>query len=1267
MSSNSLLFSINNEGKVYALTTSGSCWREFMYLGIEFKTLSAVPHFLWAVGGDRQIYLHVHGLEIPIRVKEESYENERWIPLEGFTGRLLPTDRYHFSSQDGSKDRAIDSIRLPSMAWQWEGEWQLELTLDGQPLDHDGWSYAVDFPAQFGPMKQWKSCVRRRKWIRYRKFSAMNSWCAIAPLHKDPTQEPFIDVSIGGNHIPYASPGTLSVWAITAHGRVMYRTGVSTSSPEGQKWINVSIPPNCDIKQLSVGPTGLVWALLWTGRAIIRKGVTKDCPTGEAWLEVKSPPETKLSVLSVGYNVVWAISSDTRVWFRKGVDGNLSGSSEAAAMGTGWLEINGNMVHISVGINDQVFAIGESNKNVYWRSGITPAELTGKRWRMVQANMQLSRTSSTASIISSVSNSKHQSLNLLPESATTELKSNITLHSSWEESHSAPIENTLPIKPSVSRPKKSTNLDSIDLTGKSYETTLKNPRAWSPVRSVGSVVGMEAQPDSDSSVFDVDSGMYFDDDVSQTAWGTCDATWAIVEAGGCVVDTINVPHWFSDSQNTFNSDITAEWRLQILERLKNRSNSEFDLTQYGLAIEEKGWTRSSEARLVNANNSSEDCIISLYWHAYENTGTLSVFQPDGTIKFILNLGEIVCITTSSEPSSPRISLTVPNQTKDIIKIQFMTEMEQEEWLNVLVDITSQIHGLSGRPSNNSVWAITNSGDILNWDPMPAKLNYEENGKYSKEFQVFGKNIISGFSTALHNNFTPGCMLRMSGSLFDEIKRFHINFQGPEVKKQRHKIETEVCEIPFHFNVRFDENAVICNSKISGHWGAEERHKLPLARGQEFTITFVCELKGFTVIINDEKYCSYKHRLSPETITSVSVQGPLKLYNMEYLSTSVIIGPDEMFWRMMGGYLRKVECSQNGFVWGISHDHRAWVYTGGWGGGILKGIGGNEGIHAMTDTQTYCVYENQRWNPLSGYTSTGLPTDRYMWSDITGRLKRTREHTKLLNRHWHWVSEWMIDYNTPGGVDNEGWQYATDFPAPYHGKKVFTDCVRRRRWYRKAQINTEGPWIRAGNTGLLDISVWGNGEDVSVWAVTVGGDAIYRTGITAASPAGTHWEHVNSPQALMAISTCNNIIWTVGRKGELYYREGISGTNPAGSNWKLIEAPKCGFAYGQKATVGAKAVSLTKTTAWVLLTNGTIAVRTYISEEQQDGKKWKYISDYEFLFKHISCIEKEVWAVRCDGALQRRLGVTADNPTGSTWQPVLTGNFVHVSARGGSFA
>ncbi|XP_063378138.1 tectonin beta-propeller repeat-containing protein isoform X2 [Cydia fagiglandana] len=1265
MSSNSLLFSLNNEGKVYALPTSGSCWREFMYLGLEFKTLSAVPHFLWAVGGDRQIYLHVHGLEIPIRVQEESYENERWLPLEGFSARLLPTDRYHFSSQDGTQDRAIHRIRLPSMAWQWEGEWQLELTLDGHPLDHDGWTYAVDFPAQFGPSKQWKSCVRRRKWIRYRKFSAMNSWCAIAPLHKDPTQEPFIDVSIGGNQIPFAGPGTLSVWAITAHGRVMYRAGVSATSPEGLKWTNISIPPNCDIKQISVGATGLVWALLWTGRAIVRKGITKDSPTGEGWLEVKSPSETKLTVISVGYNAVWAVSSDNKVWFRKGVEGNMAGTSEVSAMGTGWLEITGNMTHVSVGVNDQVFAIGESDKSIYWRSGITTAELTGKRWRMVQANMQLSRTSSSASMVSSASNNaKHHSLTMLNE--TTQLKSHINIHNSWEESHSAPIEHTLPIKPPKEHiSKKTTAATDIDLTGKSYETTLKNPRAWSPVRSVGSVVGMEAQPDSDSSVFDVDSGMYFDEEVSQTAWGTCDTNWTFVEAGACCIDPVQVPHWFTDSQNSLNSDLNANWRIQILDCLKNRNNQDLDLSDYGIAIDEKGWTRSCEARLITANNAGEDCILSLYWHALENTGTLSVFKPDGTIKFILNLGEVTSVMSASEPGSPRLALTVPRQNKEAIKIQFMAEMEQEEWLNVLVDITSQINGLSGKPSASSVWAVTSSGDILNWDPMSIQQNTENKGSYSKEYQLIGKNIVPGFVTTLDNNFPPGTSLKIVGSLFDEVGRFHVNLQGPEVKKQRHKIETEVPEVHFHFNVRFDQNTVVCNTKTSGNWGQEERYDLPLAPGQEFTINIICIREGFKVLVNEKKVCFYRHRLTPDSITSAQILGPMKLYTMEYTSTSPIIGPDEMYWRMIGGYLRRIESSQNGIVWGITHDHRVWVYTGGWGGGILKGIGSNDGINSMNDTQTYCIYENQRWNPLTGYTSVGLPTDRYMWSDITGKHKRTREHTKLLSRHWHWISEWMVDYNTPGGVDSDGWQYATDFPAPYHGKKIFTDCVRRRRWYRKAQIITEGPWVRAGSTPLLDISLWNEGDNTSVWAVTLGGDAIYRTGVTVTAPAGTHWEHISNPQSLIAISTSCGVVWAVGRKGELYYREGISTDNPAGSNWKLIEAPKCTIGFSHKAKVTAKSVSLCNGAAWVILTNGIVVVRTGITNTCQEGTHWKYMTDNEMTFKQVSSGEQGVWGVDSDGVLHRRLGVSATNPVGIAWQPVLSGGgaLLHVSARG----
>lgn len=64
--------------------------------------------------------------------------------------------------------------------------------------------------------------------------------------------------------------------------QVMFRTGVSTTAPEGLRWTSIPVPPGCEVKQISVGPTGLVWAVLWNGRALVRAGVTRESLTGIA-------------------------------------------------------------------------------------------------------------------------------------------------------------------------------------------------------------------------------------------------------------------------------------------------------------------------------------------------------------------------------------------------------------------------------------------------------------------------------------------------------------------------------------------------------------------------------------------------------------------------------------------------------------------------------------------------------------------------------------------------------------------------------------------------------------------------------------------------------------------------------------------------------------------------------------------------------------------------------------------------------------------------
>lgn len=650
----SVLFATNNEGRVYALSTSSSAWKE-SYSGMEFKKISAIPSFLWSIGGDRQVYVHVHGMDVPIRVKEESYENERWYPVEGFSKSLLPTDRPKFSNVDGTVDRTIDKIRLPSMAWNWENDWHLDLTFNGQNLDHDGWTYALDFPATFQGKKSWNTCVRRRKWMRFRRYSALNSWCAVAPLHKDPTQEPFMDLSVGGTNVPGAKLGTFVVWSITALGRVMFRSGVSTMCPEGIRWIGINTPSNIEVSKIAVGTTGLVWAILYNGRALVRTGITRDNLTGDSWLEVKPPGSgVKLMDVSIGTSSVWCLTNDKHVWFRRGVRGDASGLSEDSAIGTGWVEMVGNISIISVAQNDQVFALGSEDRAIYYRSGVCESDPTGKKWRLIQLQMQMSRTSSTMSLVSRKSgssspgsSSKRKSLSsLFKEKAVVESPAIIeNLHD--ESHHSSPRNRELwknsyesshmPNVGSLNDHRRKPNYRLADLHqaysapaadiqeihGRHFETQLKHPGAWSPVRSAGSVVGTEAHAESDSAIFEAEnsfrnSGCFGDDDdlLGSQYWAACDVIWTGCSAGALSIDPKNLPNWFNNlvSEDT-QTDLTSVWRIETINSFKKRDNSfkHLDLGKYEKAIEMSSWVKNGEARVLKPGGNWEECLIEIEW------------------------------------------------------------------------------------------------------------------------------------------------------------------------------------------------------------------------------------------------------------------------------------------------------------------------------------------------------------------------------------------------------------------------------------------------------------------------------------------------------------------------------------------------------------------------------------------------------------------------------------------------------------------------------
>ncbi|XP_074638903.1 tectonin beta-propeller repeat-containing protein 1-like isoform X3 [Acropora palmata] len=338
------LWVIDRDGRVFIFNLRDNSWREISTpnLGSRncFKRISSVDQCAWAISASQQPYLFVHATELPIRVKVETYENERW----GLFGGWAATDK-------------------------------------------SGWQYALDFPRTFSGRRDKTSCVRRRLWSRYYRFDGYDHWIKIPGLSEDPTQEPFQDISVGGTSIPGHDSGYLAVWAVTFQGKVVYRSGISEKCPEGEEWLEIP-SPQVSITQLSVSQTGVVWGVTWEGVAVVRTGVTYYQHTGTAWEVVSAPHmsrELGLLQVSAGLNSVWALTKDGQVWFRKGVS-RTNDQKENSVTGIKWVEMVGKFSLLSVGLNDQVFALSFLGDHLYFRSDVTSQELVGKTWKIVHFN-----------------------------------------------------------------------------------------------------------------------------------------------------------------------------------------------------------------------------------------------------------------------------------------------------------------------------------------------------------------------------------------------------------------------------------------------------------------------------------------------------------------------------------------------------------------------------------------------------------------------------------------------------------------------------------------------------------------------------------------------------------------------------------------------------------------------------------------------------------------------------------------------------------------
>uniref|UniRef100_A0A4W6DWS0 Tectonin beta-propeller repeat-containing protein 1 n=1 Tax=Lates calcarifer TaxID=8187 RepID=A0A4W6DWS0_LATCA len=1060
-----LLWAVDVYGRVYSLSTAGQRWERADDMLLELKRVTAGKGRCWGIGCDHHVYLNMMPSETPIRYREETYENQRWNPVDGFTDTLLPTDRWPWSDVTGMNPQPLHSFQLPSRSWEWEGDWYVDQTCGGEPSQTGGWEYAVDFPANFSPDKKWNSCVRRRRWIRYRRYIAQGTWAKIPLDNPRKPPLPLCDISCGGWEMSDQSGRYPYLWGVSQQGQVWFREGIHPRVPEGSSWEEVEVPK--EVAQLSCGPGDLLWALLWDGNLLVRTGLSLDSPTGTSWVEVESPgKEVEALHVAVGVSVVWVVTKDYKVWFRRGVNSHNP-------CGSGWISIGGEMMMVDVGLNDQVIYSFEYTQSWVLLTRKT-ALMTPQSWRQ-------------------------QAPSVVPLGGADTLTPPLEA----EDAPSAPQQDApkpfIPASDSFinslvsDRDKASTSQPTIteipqeEVEELSPAPILPTPEAvgqdvpWMNVDLEGAEAARSAQA-AGASLGDGGVAATYALGTLETSHGVGEEdgpVWTWISGGGCDVDASSQISWLSPA-DSFTHNLKSVWvRKGALRWWRDCKPQRW--VDVGVALEQ---STKSDGR--------KDSIFFVYYTQYDEKKYLHVF-----------INEVTALVPVLRDCHYAFAVYTAQRTKQRwpLVLAAQTEKDMNDWLCLLSDCCCECRGITGPPSRQALWSTTSKGDIMVHEPS--------------------------------------------------------------------------------FSLEAPANTLAC---------------------------------------------------------------------------------DLMFWRQVPGHLRCVESNSLGLVWGIGWDGTAWVYSGRYGQQPTPG-------KPQTDVRSVHVYENQRWNPMTGYTDKGLPTDRPMWSDESGLKECTKGNTHPPSPQWSWVSEWSVDYNVPGGTDKEGWQYAADFPV------YVTHFLRTQRkktallCQAKCKITLRGPWQQVPPIPLSDISLMpclaqSRMEQVPVWALSDKGDVLCRLGVSPQNPAGSSWLHVGTDQPFKSISIGGaNQVWAIAKDGAVFYRGSVSQQNPAGECWYHIPSPP-------RQTL--RQLSVGRTSVFAVDENSNLWYRQGLTPSYPQGSAWELISN-NVTKVSVGPLD-QVWIIadgvpgfptETAGAVCHRLGVGPMQPKGQSWDYGIGGGWEHISVRGNS--
>ncbi|XP_051900193.1 galectin-4-like isoform X6 [Pristis pectinata] len=142
------------------------------------------------------------------------------------------------------------------------------------------------------------------------------------------------------------------------------------------------------------------------------------------------------------------------------------------------------------------------------------------------------------------------------------------------------------------------------------------------------------------------------------------------------------------------------------------------------------------------------------------------------------------------------------------------------------------------------------------------------------------NPIIPFTGSILGGLQDGKLVIIQGQVPGHAKRFGVDFMCGCCEKPR-------SDVAFHFNVRYDESTVVCNTLERERWGTEERKPhIPINAGSYFELIVKTQSYCFQVSVNGQHFLEYNHRLPLVRVDTLKISGDVHVNAITFKNPNV---------------------------------------------------------------------------------------------------------------------------------------------------------------------------------------------------------------------------------------------------------------------------------------------------------------------------------------------------------------------------------------------